>query len=160
MSASLWKLFFDGLCEPKNPGGTMGFGWLLDTGDGQMYNASGFVHARPDNTNNVAEYLALYEGLKKAVEIRQQWADTKYPGLLIHGDSQLVCYQIEYKWKVNHPRLQVAHAKCMELLTGQLTPFLVEWIPRELNSAADALSRQAYFDATGMVPRNRDKGAA
>jgi hypothetical protein len=25
-----WTLYFDGLCEPRNPGGWMCYGWAID----------------------------------------------------------------------------------------------------------------------------------
>ncbi len=45
---------FDGACEPFNPGGHMGIGWVID---GKGY--SDYIPAAHGNTNNVAEYLAL-----------------------------------------------------------------------------------------------------
>jgi len=45
---------FDGACEPFNPGGHMGLGWVIG-GEPQ----SKYVSSSGGNSNNVAEYLAL-----------------------------------------------------------------------------------------------------
>jgi len=58
-------LNFDGLCEPRNPGGWSCFGWVL-TRDGAALATGHGVAAPPgpDSTNNVAEYAALIAGLE------------------------------------------------------------------------------------------------
>jgi ribonuclease HI len=48
------KASFDGACQPFNPGGHIGPGWVIGKKD---YHE--FVAARADNSNNVAEYMAL-----------------------------------------------------------------------------------------------------
>ncbi|MGA8027950.1 MAG: hypothetical protein WB992_12480, partial [Bryobacteraceae bacterium] len=53
-AVALIKASFDGACEPPNRGGHMGLGWVID---GQRH--SEYIPASPDNSSNVAEYLAL-----------------------------------------------------------------------------------------------------
>lgn len=151
------ELYFDGACEPSNPGGYMVWAWVLYMGGKMEFSDAGIIKPAPANTNNVAEYLALYYGLEQALCCRE--GDDKYPGLIIRGDSQLVCKQIANEWRVKHPRLQSAHAKCLELLTGKLAPYHVEWIPREKNSEADELGRALYLRATGKPMPGRGKKA-
>lgn len=149
-----WKLYFDGLCEPYNPGGVMSFGLVLCAPDDEL--ASGAIVAKPENTNNIAEYLGLYEGLRRAVKRRE--AGGEYPGLLIFGDSQLVCFQVSGKWGNHKEHLRRAQAACAVLL-DQLKPWDIKWIPREENGRADALSRKAYIQVTGKQPPERVKRA-
>jgi len=137
----------------------MAWGWILLMGDNRRWDI-GKIDACPENTNNVAEYLALYHALKAAGEERaRQFGDAKFPGLVIRGDSKLVCEQIADHWSVKAERLKKAHAACLDLLRGKLDPFMTEWIPREQNAEADALSREAYLKATGRVAPERQRRA-
>jgi len=153
-----WVVYFDGLCEPDNPGGCMSFGWVLwtkDPMDGEPREGGGYVMPKPDNTNNVAEYSALYLGLKAAAEARLA-AGGDYAGLLVHGDSKLVCEQVRGAWHTNSPRLHTARVACLELL-AKLEPWEIAHVPRERNERADELSRAAYVDAMGSVPPERPR---
>ena len=60
-------------------------------------------------TNNVAEYLGLFEGLRlcQAFEIKN---------VEIYGDSKLVIEQVKGKWKVKSPNLIPIHNAISELL--------------------------------------------
>jgi ribonuclease HI len=73
---------FDGACEPSNPGGHVGLGWVIDS---QPYHE--YIPAAYQNTNNVAEYLALSKVLEHAI---QAGATT----LMVTGDSLLIIYQL------------------------------------------------------------------
>src|SRR6185369_4693422 len=88
-----YTLFFDGCCEPRNPGGAAGYGAIIYSGDKVVWRHAGMLPASPANSNNVAEYLALNAAL--------DWFLTN--GLtdrpiLIKGDSQLVINQCSGKW--------------------------------------------------------------
>ena len=51
------KLYFDGSCTPKNPGGIAGYGWRLVDMDGtEVKNAQAEVCRGPGATNNIAEW--------------------------------------------------------------------------------------------------------
>lgn len=152
-----WRLFFDGGCEPQNPGGWMVWSWVLYRGDLREYGVS-IAEPCPRNTNNVAEYLALHDGLKRAKEIRQTEFSQKYPGLVIRGDSNLVCMQVGNKWKVKNERLKTAHIRCHIYLT-ELSPYEIQWIPRDQNSEADELGRTEYAKVVGRPMPDRHKHA-
>lgn len=156
---SPWTLYFDGLVEPTNPGGTLAFGWAFTDDKGELITGCGAVLPRPENTNNVAEYAALYHGLK-AVQARVATHGSGYAGLHIKGDSKLVVEQIDSHWEVKAERLKAAHAACIAILADLNTkggPWAIEWIPREFNLLADELSRKAYTEATGKVAPTREK---
>jgi probable phosphoglycerate mutase len=86
-------------------------------------------------TNNVAEYTALIEGVKKALAIDPD------AELHIRMDSKLVVEQMSGRWKIKHPDMADLAAQAREALTG--TPVKFEWIPRLQNSRADAAANRA-----------------
>jgi ribonuclease HI len=141
------KVFFDGLCEPRNPGGYACGGWhvephplLPDLPDG--LSDCRFYCRGAGATNNVAEYNAAIDALRAVFR-------TDYRGpVVLHGDSQLVVYQFNGKWKCHKPELQelLAH---LHRAAGYFESVEVVWVPREQNSIADGLSRLAYERETG-----------
>ncbi len=86
-------------------------------------------------TNNEAEYSAFIEGLKEAINLG--WKD-----IVVQGDSQLVVNQVAGSWKVNKDNLKPLNAEAKKLLS-QFQSAKVEWIPREMNSRADAAASKA-----------------
>jgi ribonuclease HI len=86
-------------------------------------------------TNNVAEYTALLEGVKKALAIDPD------AELHIRMDSKLVVEQMSGRWKIKHPDMADLAAQARQALTG--TPVKFEWIPRLQNSRADAAANRA-----------------
>ena len=88
-----------------------------------------------ETTNNVAEYSALYFGLKEAIR-------HKAKHLLIRMDSQLVVRQIQGSYRVREPHLLKLYEKVMERL-AQVPKYEIEHIPREENEEADRLSNLA-----------------
>ena len=79
-------MFFDGLCEPKNPGGVATYGFVLYKENVYLHSEYGLA-AEPgsDNaTNNVAEYTGMLKGLEWLVDKNLK------EDLEIFGDSQLV----------------------------------------------------------------------
>lgn len=81
--------YFDGACEPDNPGGTGGWGFVLFAGDGsKLAEEYGVLRSKPTMTNNVAEYTAAGMAVKR-------YKESGRPGpLLLHGDSKLVVEQM------------------------------------------------------------------
>lgn len=86
-------------------------------------------------TNNEAEYSAFIEGLKQAINLG--WTD-----ILVQGDSKLVVNQVAGSWKVNKDNLKPLNAEAKTLLS-KFQSVKVEWIPREMNSRADAAASRA-----------------
>ncbi|MFP3202540.1 MAG: ribonuclease HI [Sulfolobus sp.] len=129
--------YFDGLCEPKNPGGIATFGYLIILNNGQKIKGYGLA-AKPfskDSTNNVAEYtgiICLMEELKR-LNVFQP---------IIRGDSQLVVKQLNGEYRVKAQRIVPLYKRALEL--KEELDAKVEWVPRELNTEADYLSRVAY----------------
>lgn len=158
---SIWLLHFDGLCEP-NPGGVLAWGWTLRTSAKEILSDSFYIPAAPANTSNIAEYCALGCGLKRLAQVLTTEGPWGCDGIEVRGDSKLVIQQVSGKWKCKAPHLAKLRDRCAELiaqvkkLSGH-APKLV-WIPREQNGAADALSRKAYRECTGVeAPERRGR---
>jgi ribonuclease HI len=139
------QLFFDGACEPVNPGGVATYGWIiLDRGE-VLADGCGVHCEGPRATNNVAEYVALGFGLRRLQDLG--WGGR----LSVYGDSQLVIKQLAGEWACNKPHLRKLRDRCLDILHG-ICPgksYTLTWVPREENAAADALSRRAYEKHTG-----------
>lgn len=86
-------------------------------------------------TNNVAEYLALIDGLKKVAE----WKPERVEAYL---DSKLVVEQMEGRYRVKHPDLQVLHRKATQL-AGAIGSVQFRHVERARNKGADALANRA-----------------
>jgi len=56
------QVYFDGLCQPYNPGGTACFAFIVKNEEGNtIYNEYGL--AAHNSTNNVAEYACVIKAL-------------------------------------------------------------------------------------------------
>lgn len=129
-----WTGYFDGACIGGNkhePGPTQS-GGILYLGDEEIQI---FTRDAGTGTVNTAEYHGLITLLEEALEYKAQ-------NLTVYGDSQLVIYQMQGRYKVKNPRLKTLHRKA-KLLAADI-PGIVqyEWIPRSKNTVADRLSKQ------------------
>lgn len=139
-------IHFDGACEPVNPGGVATGGWIVRD-CGQMLLAQSRMFKRGEGaTNNYAEWCALGCGLRALLTHRDMILANH---LYIYGDSMLVINQLNRKWKCNKEHLRKLRDRCEELLKDIGMMWTAEWIPRECNSEADELSREAYEETTG-----------
>ena len=137
------SLYFDGSCEPVNPGGIATAGWILKGDGGKVIDSAAlFVCEGAKATNNVAEYSALLAGLKQACSFLSAG-----DALVIFGDSKLVINQLTGSWRINKDHLRKLRDECIQVI-GDI-PFQAEWIEREKNHEADALSQKAYVEKTG-----------
>jgi ribonuclease HI len=125
-----WKLWFDGACEPSNPG-PMSIGALLISPDGERFEFSDRIG---HGTNNVAEYRAMIRGLEEAV-LRGATA------IDVRGDSQLVIRQLTGEYSVKAKEMRAEFNKAMGLLR-RIGNWKAFWVPREENTQADALSKK------------------
>jgi ribonuclease HI len=149
-------VFFDGSCEPRNPGGWSTYGWCIqDAESGDVLAEGHGVVAKAgaaNSTNNYAEYSALGFALRFLLD--RGWTG----GIEIRGDSKLVVNQITDRWACNKDHLRKLRDRCRELLKKISLGTVLTWIPREQNEYCDALSQKAYTEATGKpYPERRRK---
>jgi ribonuclease HI len=88
-----------------------------------------------ETTNNVAEYTAVIEGLKLALERGVTDID-------VHLDSQLVVSQLRGEWKIKSAGLRGLAVEARRLL-GRFSSFSLTHVRRAHNADADKLVNQA-----------------
>jgi ribonuclease HI len=130
------RLFTDGGAR-GNPG-PAAYAYVLEADDGTVLVAHG--EAMGVATNNVAEYRALVEGLRKAAEVGVD-------ELEVVSDSQLVVEQMRGAYKVKNVRLRELWEEAQEL-ADRLTKVRYTAVRREHNELADRLVNEA-LDAAG-----------
>ncbi len=131
--------WFDGACEPVNPGGTATFGVMVKDNDGTvLLKEHGLVGKGKAMSNNVAEYAGVLHILK--------YLSSRPPGrVTIHGDSNLVINQLSGKWRVRkglYLSIAVETKELLAYLRGLGWQIDFCWIPREQNEECDALSKK------------------
>lgn len=86
-------------------------------------------------TNNIAEYTALLEGLKKASSLG-------YSHVTVKADSELMIKQVRGEYKVKNPDIKIIFDKVKnEVAKFQKIEFM--HVRRELNTRADKLANLA-----------------
>jgi len=84
-----------------------------------------------DVTNNVAEYRALIAALEDLLAtLRQAGQNPARCSVEVRGDSRLVIYQLDGRWKVREPHLRPLHDRARALL-DQFGRATLKWQPRE-----------------------------
>ncbi|CAN5409847.1 bifunctional RNase H/acid phosphatase [soil metagenome] len=102
-------------------------------------------------TNNVAEYRGLLAGLELAREY------TPDAAVEVRMDSKLVIEQMAGRWKIKHPDMRSIAIAASRVLPANVT---WTWVPRDRNSAADALVNAALDKVTGTRTRGSSRQAA
>jgi ribonuclease HI len=102
--------WFDGACEPINPGGTASFGVVIKGEDGTVISeAHGLVGRGDAMSNNLAEYAGVLHILK--------YLSSRPPGrVTIHGDSNLVINQLSGRWRIRKGLYLAIATETKELL--------------------------------------------
>jgi ribonuclease HI len=86
-------------------------------------------------TNNQAEYRAVIAGLEKAIGLGAR-------RVIIKSDSELVVKQLNGQYKVKNTALRPLCQEIIKLISS-LESYSITNIPRDQNSAADALANKA-----------------
>jgi probable phosphoglycerate mutase len=115
-----------------NPG-PAAFAYVLEAEDGTVLAAHG--EAIGVATNNVAEYRALVEGLRKAVEVGVH-------ELEVMSDSELLVHQMRGEWKVKNDALKLLWDEGQDL-AGRMGKVRYTAVRREHNELADRLVNEA-----------------
>jgi ribonuclease HI len=125
------RLYTDGAAR-GNPG-PAGAGAVILSPDGHIVAKVGKFLG--DSTNNVAEYMGLILGLKraKAMGIKE---------LEVYSDSELLVRQLAGEYQVKAEHLRPLHDEARALLQG-FAFIQVRHISREENAQADAMSNRA-----------------
>jgi ribonuclease HI len=131
------SLYFDGASR-SNPGPSSYGGVIYDENNievGTYYDYIGKA------TNNVAEYLALFAGLKAC-------KDNNIKNLKVYGDSKLVIEQVKGNWNVKSENLKPIYNEIKELLNNYKFDHIeFNHILRKYNKRADELANIALGDS-------------
>ena len=127
----------------------MGLGAVILDGREVVKEISRRVEA--PGTSNVAEYMALIEGLRAALKMGVASVE-------IRGDSQLVIRQMKGEWAVRDRRLKELHAEATTV-AGSFERVRFIHVPREKNTRADELSKRAGRGEDKGAGEERGKGA-
>ena len=127
----MYRLYFDGASR-NNPGPAGYGGVILDKDDNECFIY--FDKFEKPQTNNYAEYYALYAGLSVAVS-------NNIRDLEVYGDSNLVIQQMNKKWRVKSENLKDLFNKCTKLLEN-FDNISFTHILRKYNKRADELANK------------------
>jgi len=129
--------FIDGSCEPINPGGGMGIGVTVKQDNEPVRNYCRRYEPAPENSSNLAEYLALSFLLEIIKDLKPEF-------VLINSDSQILINQMSLRWKIKNGRYKDTAKDCLReiiKLQNNKISFKFQWIPRDENILADSLSK-------------------
>ena len=122
-------IYTDGACF-GNPG-PMGIGIAIWKDGKNIKEISEYLG---EGTNNIAEYTAVFRALEEAKKLDEK--DIK-----IKSDSQLIVNQLNGEYKTKNKMLKSLKQKIDMLRISMHVSF--QHIPREKNTVADKLSKQA-----------------
>jgi ribonuclease HI len=149
----LIEVYFDGLCQPVNPGGIACYAFVVKNQGKTIHNSYG-IAGEPfskDSTNNVAEYTALIKALEWLAA-----SEFDSDAVRVIGDSKLVISQLGGQYKVRSKRILPLYRRARELKESfKNLKFLL--VPREENKEADGLTNRAYREALEDNPSFRKR---
>jgi ribonuclease HI len=102
--------YFDGACEPVNPGGMAAYGAVIIQDGQHIWECSKLFYPEQgkedQTTNNVAEYCGLIAVLEHLIDLGAQ-----HEPIMVYGDSKLVIQQMFGQWKLNDHQLKAGGFK-------------------------------------------------
>jgi ribonuclease HI len=114
-----------------NPG-PAGIGVQITDDDGTVL--AEIAEGLGETTNNVAEYTAAIEGLKRALELGGR-------DVLLRSDSQLLINQLTGRYRVKTPHIVPLYEQVLAL-AGKLDHIEYEHVRRERNTEPDRLANE------------------
>lgn len=135
------RLEFDGLFRNTDnehtSAGIMCYGWRILRGKQVIAHGHG-TFARGQNANsNIAEYLALVEGLEALLDM-----GVNHEQVLVCGDAKSVISQMQGQAGVSSPAVRPLYTRALRL-ARHFSKLRWQWLPRKHNRGADLLSRHA-----------------
>lgn len=137
-------LQFDGLFRGapqdlhlKDDAGVMCYGWVILRSNAVIARGHGGYARAQDASSNVAEYLALIEGLEALVDMQ-----ANQEVILICGDAKSIIEQMQGRASVTSSSIRPLYRRASRL-AQHFRNIYWTWTPRRYNQAADALTRRA-----------------
>lgn len=117
--------------------GFMCYGWVILRNGVTIARGHGGYARSQEASSNVAEYLALIEGLEALLDMR-----ATNERIVICGDAKSIIEQMEGKANASASSIRGLHRRAMKL-SRQFKNLYWSWTPRRYNHTADALTRRA-----------------
>ena len=140
----MYILQFDGQFQENNnelpnlsPAGLMGYGWSVYKENHQIARGWGAFAQGKKAASNIAEYLALIEGLESLLDMQANYEEVE-----IRGDARSVIDQMAGHASV-HSQPTMHFYQQARRLANRFEKLNWTWIPRRSNKSADYLSRKA-----------------
>lgn len=134
-----YTCWFDGMCEPKNPGGNIGIGaYITDPGGKRIFELSDYIPAEEmdfNTSNNVAEYMAVISVMEHLIK-----NNITQDRVVVCGDSKMAIEQLSGHWRAKGGTYLPYYHKAIRL-KGEFKNIEFYWVPREHNVEADRLSK-------------------
>lgn len=144
VACTVITLRFDGLfrgvprrLDSASSAGFMCYGWLITRQGAVLAQGHGAFFRNKNANSNIAEYLALIEGLDAMMAL-----DIGAETIEVCGDAKSIIDQMAGAAMVNAPSVRPLHRRAQQL-AGQLPNVWWIWLPRKNNREADTLSRRA-----------------
>jgi ribonuclease HI len=136
----IWSLYFDGSKSKEGAGAGC---IIIDLAGNKTLLA---CRLEFECTNNIAEYEALLQGLRKALDMHIQ-------NLVVFGDSEIVVRQVRDSIHCLSPHLKCYQSEVWSLM-NKFSSFNINSIPRLNNAEADLLANVAskLLPAEGLSP--------
>lgn len=135
MKRSEIVVYYDGCCEPVNPGGNAGFGAVIFENGKKVHEISKYWERSPGNSNNVAEYLGLISAMEWLISSNKTKEKVQF-----FGDNMMSVNQMNGDWKAKKGMYKPHYQRAIKL-KEQFKNLIFTWIPREENGIADELSK-------------------
>ena len=134
--------WYDGACEPFNPGGNGSYGAIIKINNYAIFKESAFIGRGISISSNVAEYAGALAILKKLISLG---LNRKF--ITIHGDNRMSILQMSGQWKSKKGLYRQNYLEAIDLIKS-FPSIKFKWIPREDNIEADALSKSYPYSMT------------
>ncbi len=142
---SVIEAFFDGCCEPINPGGTASYGVVILQDGKRIWETSKIVTMEKGKEKYTSNNVAEYSGFKAILDYLLSH-DLHRNVVIIRGDSNLVIHQMFGTWKIKSGYYVPIALLCRQILK-QFPNITGEWIRRDENYLADELSKARLIEA-------------
>lgn len=133
------EAYFDGCCEPVNPGGTAAYGVVILKNRQKIWETSKVFVPRAGREKETSNNVAEYSGFKAVLDYLVAH-DMAKAQVIVYGDSKLVIMQMFGNWRIKFG-YYVPIAQTCKAMLKQFPYITGKWIPREQNFLADELSK-------------------
>lgn len=138
----MYILRFDGMLrtsasEPV-PVSLLGYGWIIERNGLEVARGFGLFLRKYKTGSNIAEYLALIDGLETLIDLR-----IRHEPVEVRGDAKCVIDQMTGYAGVSSPLTTELNQRARKL-AKRFTSLTWLWVPRSENRHADSLSRRSF----------------